>query len=143
VAEAGPWTEKPTVFEFYVLPEWRGHAFDLIEAFLTTGSPSCFEVQTSDSLLTVMLLTYGCTFVTESIVFRDDLTALLPSQGATLKRITSEKESQRCFEACAGHSEWQIEWESAIVGRALDCSAEMPWILVTRGMPLALSRLLK
>ena len=41
VAIAGPWTDKPTIFEFYVLPEHRLRAFDLFEALLTaSGSTS-------------------------------------------------------------------------------------------------------
>ena len=108
--------DKPTVFEFYLLPEWRGRAFDLFDAFVAASGPRFFEVQTSDSLLTTMLLTYGHDFVGESIVFRDELKPSLPSRGATLRRVTSEKESQRCFDARAGHSEWQIELEAAIVG---------------------------
>lgn len=116
VAVAGPWTDKPTVIEFYVLPEWRGRAFDLFEAFVAASGPSFFEVQTSDSLLTAMLFTYGCEFVSESIVFRDELTTSLPSQGATLKRVTSEKESGLCFKARQGSSEWQIELEAKVVG---------------------------
>jgi len=34
VAVAGPWKDKPTVFEFYLLPEQRGRAFDFFEAFV-------------------------------------------------------------------------------------------------------------
>ena len=30
MAIGGPWTDKPTIFEFYVLPEHRGRAFDLV-----------------------------------------------------------------------------------------------------------------
>jgi GNAT superfamily N-acetyltransferase len=116
VAEKGPWTDKPTVFEFYVLPEWRGRAFELFEAFVAASGPRFFEVQTSDSLLTVMLLTYGCDFASESVVFHDGLTTALPSQGATLKRITSEKESALCFKARQGQSEWCIELEAKTVG---------------------------
>ena len=116
VAEAGPWTDKPTVIEFYVLPEWRGRAFDLFEAFVAASGPRFFEVQTSDSLLTAMLFTYGCDFVSESVVFRDALTTSLPSQGATLARVTTEKESVLCFEARRGNSEWQLELEGKTVG---------------------------
>ena len=116
VAESGPWKDKPTVFEFYVLPEWRGRAFDLFEAFVAAGDPRFFEVQTSDSLLTAMLFTYGCDFVSESVVFRDELTTSLASQGATLKRVTTEKESRLCFEVRRGNSEWQIVLEEKAVG---------------------------
>jgi GNAT superfamily N-acetyltransferase len=116
VAESGPWKDKPTVFEFYVLPEWRGRAFGLFEAFVAASGPRFFEVQTSDSLLTAMLFTYGCDVVSESVVFRDEFTTSLPGQGATMKRVTSEKESRLCFEARRGNSEWQIVLEEKVVG---------------------------
>jgi len=116
VAESGPWKDKPTVFEFYVLPEWRGRPFDLFEAFVAASGPRFFEVQTIDSLLTAMLFTYGCDFVSESVVFRDEFTTSLPGQGATMKRVTSEKESRLCFEARRGNSEWQIVLEEKVVG---------------------------
>ena len=116
VAVAGPWTDKPTVFEFYILPEWRGRAFELYEAFVAASGARFFEVQTSDSLLTAMLFTYGCEFASESVVFRDEITTSLPGQGATLKRVTTEQESVRCFESRRGNSEWQIVLEGKAVG---------------------------
>src|SRR5438477_4093781 len=53
VAIAGPWKDKPTIFEFYVLPQHRTIAFDLFETFLAASSPRFFEVQSNDTLLTV------------------------------------------------------------------------------------------
>ena len=116
VAVAGPWKDKPTIFEFYVLPARRDRAFELFEAFAGASGARFFEVQTSDSLLTVMLHTYGSDFATEKIVFRDELTTSWPAQGATLKRVTAERESVCCFEARAGKSEWLIQLESKGVG---------------------------
>lgn len=116
VAIAGPWESKPTVFEFYVLPEHRGLAFDLFEAFVAASGARFFEVQTSDSLLSVMLFSYGSELATESVVFRDELTTSLPSQGASLKRVTSEKESLCCFQERAGQSKWTLELNAKAVG---------------------------
>ena len=116
VAVAGPWTDKPTIIEFYVLPQWRGRAFDLFEAFIAASEPRFFEVQTSESLLTAMLFTYGCEFISESVVFRDELTTSLASQGATMKHVTSEQESLLCFEARRGESQWQIELDEKPIG---------------------------
>lgn len=116
IAVGGPWKDKPTVFEFYVLPEHRGRAFDLFEAFVAASGARFFEVQTSDSLLTVMLHTYGGELASEKIVFRDELTTSLPGQGATLKRVTSEKESACCFQERAGKSDWTLELNGNAVG---------------------------
>jgi hypothetical protein len=48
VAIGGPWKDKPTIFEFYVLPEHRSRAFDLFAAFLAASRARFLEVQTCD-----------------------------------------------------------------------------------------------
>ena len=116
IATAGPWKDKPTVFEFYVLPENRGQAFDLFEAFVAASGGRFFEVQTSDTLLTVMLHVYGRELTSEKIVFRDEMTTSWPAQGARLKRVTSEEESMCCFRERAGKSDWALEFEARTVG---------------------------
>ena len=117
IAIAGPWKDKQTAFEFYVLPEKRGHAFALFEAFLAASAPQFLEVQSSDTLLTVMLHTYGREIVSESIVFRDQLATTLPGNGATLERVTSVEESRQCFEVRRGGSDWQLQLEGQVVGK--------------------------
>ncbi len=116
IAIGGPWKDKPTVFEFYLLPEAHGHAFDFFEAFVAASGAQFFEVQTSDLLLAVMLHTFGSDLASEKIVFRDELTTSLPAQGTTLKRITSEEESVCCFQERAGKSEWSLELNAKAVG---------------------------
>jgi GNAT superfamily N-acetyltransferase len=111
VAVGGPWRGKPTVFEMYVLPEHRGRAFALFEAFLATGAAGHFEVQTSDALLAVMLHTYARDIISEKIVFKDALTTNLAANGAMLKRTNSEQESMAAFRERAGGSEWALEVE--------------------------------
>jgi GNAT superfamily N-acetyltransferase len=109
IAVGGPWTGKPTLFEFYLLPEHRLRAFELFEHLLDSSGARFFEVQTSDALLAVMLHTYGRDIVSEKIVFRDDRITALPSQGAVLKRVNSEAESRACFDRRQGGSEWALE----------------------------------
>jgi GNAT superfamily N-acetyltransferase len=109
VAIAGPWKDRPTVFEFYVLAEHRSQAFALFEAFLTASAARFFEVQTSDVLLTVMLHTYGRDIVSEKIVFHDALTTSLPANGASLQRVTAWEEIELCRERQQGGGEWLLE----------------------------------
>src|SRR5262245_2452656 len=78
IAIAGPWKEKPTVIEFYVLPEHRQHAFNLFEVFLAGSGARFFEAQSNDTLLTVLVHTYGQNIVSESIVFHDGITTTHP-----------------------------------------------------------------
>jgi RimJ/RimL family protein N-acetyltransferase len=108
VAIGGPWEGKPTVFEFYLLPKARGRTFDLFEAFVAASGALFFEVQTSDLLLTVMLHTYGADLA--------ELTTSFSAQNATLKRVTSEKESMCCFHERAGKSVWTLELGAKAVG---------------------------
>jgi hypothetical protein len=45
VAIGGPWTGKPTIFEFYALPAQRGRAFQLFELSLDASGARwrCFS----------------------------------------------------------------------------------------------------
>src|SRR5580704_12820101 len=51
VAVEGPWKDKPSIFEFYVLPEHRAHGFKLFEGLLTASKARFMEIQSSDVLL--------------------------------------------------------------------------------------------
>jgi hypothetical protein len=51
IALAGPWKDKPSIFEFYVLPEYRAHAFELFEALLTAVAHDSPSPRFVDALL--------------------------------------------------------------------------------------------
>src|SRR3954465_3653288 len=51
IAIAGPWKEKPTLLEFYLLPEFRPRAFALFDAFRAVSRPAFIEIQSNDTLL--------------------------------------------------------------------------------------------
>src|SRR5580765_4407553 len=38
IAIAGPWKDKPTIFEFYVLPHYRARTFDLFESLMQASA---------------------------------------------------------------------------------------------------------
>jgi GNAT superfamily N-acetyltransferase len=117
VAIAGPWKDKPTLFEFYVLPEYRSRAFELFVAFLTASGARFLEVQTNDSLLGVMALTYGHDFASEKIVFQDNFNTTLSANGALLRCVTSEEEIQTALEQRQGGGEWVLEMNGNLVGK--------------------------
>jgi GNAT superfamily N-acetyltransferase len=119
VAIAGPWKDKPTVFEFYLLAEHRSRAFDLFESFLAAGRPQFFEVQSNDTLLTVMLHTYGRDIASEKIVFHDQLTTALPPNGALLRRVTPDEQVRLCLERRQGGGEWVIEANGTPAGKGV------------------------
>ena len=96
LAVGGPWKGTKTVFEFYLLPERRRHAFDVFEIFSTTAKITAFEAQTNDTLLTTILHLWCPQATSEKIVFYDNLTSTLPANGAVFRRATTE-DSVRIF----------------------------------------------
>lgn len=117
VAIGGPWKDRPTLVEFYVLPEHRGQAFALFETLLAEGKPQRFELQSNDVLAFIMAHTYGRDVVSEKIVFRDAETTAHPSQGATLRKITSAEEARQCLEQRSGSSDWTLELDGVAIGK--------------------------
>lgn len=117
IAIAGPWKDKPTVYEFYVLPEYRHQAFHLFEAFLAVGQPRFLELQSNDALFLAVALAYAENIATESIVFHDKLTTALPSRGASLRSVTPEQEIHAAIERRQGGGEWLLELDGVEVGK--------------------------
>jgi GNAT superfamily N-acetyltransferase len=121
IAIAGPWKDKPTIFEFYVLPAHRGRAFDLFEAFVEASGARLMEIQSNETLLAVMLHTYARDIWSEKIVFADQLTTALPANGAVLQPLTSDEEIRLSIGERAGQAEWllQVDGQSAGNGAIL------------------------
>jgi len=115
IALAGPWKDKPSIFEFYVLPEHRAHSFKLFEALLTASNARFMEIQSSDALLAVMLHTYARDIWSEKIVFRDAITTALPANGATVQQLTSDKEIWNAIAQRQGGAEYQLLLDGATV----------------------------
>jgi GNAT superfamily N-acetyltransferase len=108
IAIAGPWKDRPSIFEFYVLPEHRARGFKLFEALLAASKAQFMEIQSSDALLTVMLHTYARDIRSEKIVFQDGITTALPANGASLQRLTSDQETWNAIAQRQGGAEYQL-----------------------------------
>ena len=117
VAIGGPWTGKPTVFEFYLLPAARARTFEIFEAFLAATGVKLFEAQTNCGQLGVMAQLYGRDLTSERIVFRDGLTTALDFPGASLRRLTPGDEIHAAGERRQGGGEWQVELGGTAVGK--------------------------
>ena len=109
MAIAGPWKDRPTLFEFYVLPEHRGRLFDLFEALLVSSGARHLEVQSNEPCLPLMLHVYAQGITSESVVFADRFTTTLPANGAVFCRTTSEQEARACIAERAGGVEAVLE----------------------------------
>lgn len=89
IAIAGPWKDKPTVYEYFVLPDYRTRAFDLFTSFLDVTHPVAIDTQSNAPMLTVMLHTFAHNVTSESILFHDRITTHLPPPaGVTLRHPT-------------------------------------------------------
>jgi len=89
VAVGGPWTGNPTVYEFYVVPPHRLHLFDLFQTLLEVSQAVSVEVQSNDTLATVMLHTFVGQVTSESVLFHDKVrTSHLP-HGVTFRQPTA------------------------------------------------------
>lgn len=117
VAIAGPWTGKPTILEFYVLPDHRARAFDLFEAFVEASGARLMEIQSNDALLAMMLCTYAREIVSEAIVFRDGSTTALPSNGAVLQALTSDADVRASIAERQGGPEFLLEVDGKPAGK--------------------------
>lgn len=100
VAVAGPWKDKPTVYEFDVMPPARDRAFVLFEALLAASGAVGIETQSNNVQLTVMLHQYARDVESESILFHDRITThhaapsgvvLRPATPADAGRIAEQK----------------------------------------------------
>ncbi len=109
VAIAGPWTDKPTLIEFYLLPSCRTRAFALFEIFQALSQPDFIEIQSNDTLLFVLACTYAHNLATEAIVFRDWATTALPANGAVLHCETAREKIIQAIEERRGGPEFVLE----------------------------------
>jgi GNAT superfamily N-acetyltransferase len=117
VAIGGPWTNKPTLLEFYVLPEYRSFSFALFETLLSVSAPQFMEIQSNDVLPDVMLHTYARDIASEKIVFHDKLSTALAANGATLRQTTSDEEARASIERRQGGPEYVLELDGKVVGQ--------------------------
>jgi hypothetical protein len=116
IAIAGPWKDKPTIFEFYLQHMYRAHAFDLFETFVEASGARLMEIQSNDTLLAVMLHAYARDIWSERIVFSDQLGTALPANGAVMKPLTSGEEIRLSIEERAGQAEWLLEVDGQPAG---------------------------
>lgn len=117
IAIAGPWKDRPTIYEFHLAPAVRHRAFEAFEAFLGASGARHFEVQTNNLLLAVMLHTYGTAVESEKILFRDGMVTRHPSQGARLRPTGDSASARRQQRMRQGGPEWVLELDGAPVGR--------------------------
>jgi GNAT superfamily N-acetyltransferase len=108
VAVAGPWQEKPTVYEFFVLPQHRMRIFDAFVAFLKSSGVTAIETQSNAGLLTVMLHTFAPTIASGSILFHDKVTTAHVLPDALFRRATPEDAEQIAQQKLDADARWLV-----------------------------------
>ena len=114
VAVGGPWKGKPTVFEWYVVPQYRSRMFDLFSALLAASGAATIETQSNDPLLTVMLHTFAQSVTSESILFQDKLTTAHAPPGAVVRRATPDDAAQLLSHELDAEANWVVEVERKV-----------------------------
>jgi GNAT superfamily N-acetyltransferase len=108
IAVGGPWNEKPTVYEFFVLHQHRSRMFELFECLLACSQATIIETQSNDPLLTVMLHTFTCDVSSESILFHDRLTTSHAARDAVFRRATADDAAQIVQRQLDAEAQWVV-----------------------------------
>ena len=119
IAVGGPWKDKPTVFEFFVLPIHRSRSFDLFQLLLDASGAMRIEIQSNDPLIIVMLHTFAHDIATESILFHDRLTTTLSPNGAVFRRAKAGDGLDVSPEQLDSHGVGEFEGKIAATGGIL------------------------
>lgn len=110
VVIGGPWKGKPTICEFYLLPQARTRAFELFEALLRSTVPHAIEVQSNDMLVTAMLHAFATDVKSDSILFHDGWTTQWQPPGAIFRQADFA-------ESNPDEGDWVVEFEGRIAAR--------------------------
>jgi GNAT superfamily N-acetyltransferase len=114
VAVGGPWKEKPTLYEYFVLPQFRSRMFDLFIDLLTSSRAIMIETQSNDPLLTVMLHTFAQNVTSESILFHDKLTTSHSPLNAVFRRASPDDGAQIVQQELDSEAKWVVSVEGTV-----------------------------
>jgi GNAT superfamily N-acetyltransferase len=119
VAVLGPWKAEPSVYEFYVLREFRARTFDLFDALLDAIDARRIETQSNDPFLTVMLHTFCDAARAESVLFNDQMRTGLAPAGATFRRARASDGLDISEKQLSAHGVVEVDGKIAAKGGIL------------------------
>jgi GNAT superfamily N-acetyltransferase len=108
LAIAGPWKDKWTLYEFFLIPKWRARCFDFFAKLIADSKAVMIETQTNGPLLGVMIHAFAKNVESEAILFHDKLTTALPSPGGTFRKAAPGDNVE---------DDWVIECDGAVAAR--------------------------
>jgi GNAT superfamily N-acetyltransferase len=116
LAVAGPWRERPTLYEFSVLPQHRSRVFDLFDALRLASGAVAIETQTNGvGLLSVMLHAYARDVISEKILFADAFRTALAPPGATFRPADEKDAAQFKTYELDDDGQWVVELDGMAV----------------------------
>lgn len=106
---------KEIITEFYVLPVYRGSALPLFLRFAEVSQAKSVEVQTNDTVLTLML--YDCANKIESnvILFHDAITTSLSIPGVAFRKTVEADRESIVSQKLDADAEWMLELDGVVV----------------------------
>jgi GNAT superfamily N-acetyltransferase len=116
VAHAGPWKDKPTIFEFFVLPGLRHLTIRLFRELVTASGTRFVETQTNDSVLGVLLQSFCPSVVAEAIVYQDGYRTSISISRAVVRPVTPNDAGQIAERQLDGGAKWLLQLADEIVG---------------------------
>jgi len=116
VAHAGPWKDKPTIFEFFVLPGQRHRAIRLFKEFVAASGTRSVETQTNGTLLGVMIQSFCPSVVAEAILYEDGLRTSISIPGASVRTVAPGDAVQIAARQLDVEAKWLLQLGDEIVG---------------------------
>jgi len=100
---------RDVLMEFYVVPQPRASALLLFRQLAAVSEAKTIEVQSNDTLLTLML--YDCATQIESneVLFHDALTTSLPCPGGAFRRVHDSDAETLEKQKLDSSASWMIE----------------------------------
>lgn len=116
VAHAGPWKDKPTIFEFFVLPTQRHRMFRLFSALVTACGTRALETQSNNQFLGVLIQALCPSVVAEAILYEDGITTSISIPGARVRPVTPDDAGEIAARGLDGEAKWLLQLVGDVVG---------------------------
>jgi GNAT superfamily N-acetyltransferase len=116
VAVAGPWRDKPALYEFFVEPVYRTRTFAAFTSLLQSCGAKIIETQSNGRALPVMLHAFARNLRTEAILFEDGFQTSLCPQGAGFRATTASDTTELRRLELDDEAAWVVTMNDEIAG---------------------------
>jgi GNAT superfamily N-acetyltransferase len=106
----------PSLYEFFVLPPYRGRVFEAFGALLAASGVTRIETQTNDPMLTAMLFAFAPSVSSESILFHDQITTTLAPANAQVRRACENDAEEIAAHELDSGASWVVTAGGVVAG---------------------------